>query len=91
MSMLDEKDFQKQKIKPETWKVIFRFAAKYRRAYAGVLGGSAFAGLMDLGMSFMTMWAIDGFMARRDDAGAAAFCRGCHRDGRSSSASRCPA
>jgi ATP-binding cassette subfamily B protein len=62
MSVIDERDFQKQKIKPETWKVILTFAGRYKKAYVGVLGGSAFAGIIDLGMSFMTMWAIDGFM-----------------------------
>ncbi len=62
MSMIEEKDYQHQKIKPETWKVIFKFAFKYKKAYAGVIGGSMFAGIIDLAMSFMTMWAIDGFM-----------------------------
>jgi ATP-binding cassette subfamily B protein len=61
--MIDEKDYQNQKIKPETWKVIFGFASRHKKAYAGVLGGSMLAGLVDLGLSFMTMWAIDGFMA----------------------------
>jgi ATP-binding cassette subfamily B protein len=63
MSTLEEKDFQKQKIKPETWKTILKFAARYKKAYVAILGGSMFAGLLDLAMSFMTMWAIDGFMA----------------------------
>jgi ATP-binding cassette subfamily B protein len=63
VSMLDEKDYQKQKIKLGTWKIILSFASKYKKAYAGVLGGSMFAGIIDLGMSFMTMWAIDSFMA----------------------------
>lgn len=64
MSMIDEKDFQKQKIKPDTWKVIFKFAGKYKKAYVKVLGGGMLIGVIDLGVSFMIMWAIDGFMAQ---------------------------
>ncbi|SHH48358.1 ATP-binding cassette, subfamily B [Sporobacter termitidis DSM 10068] len=63
MSMIDEKDFQNKKIRPDTWKVIFKFAANYKKSYVKVLGGGMLAGLIDLAMSFMTMWAIDGFMA----------------------------
>jgi ATP-binding cassette subfamily B protein len=63
VNTIDEKDFQKQKIRPETWRIILKFAARYKKAYAGVLGGSMLAGLFDLAMSFMSMWAIDGFMA----------------------------
>ncbi len=63
MSVIDEKDYQHQKIKPETWRVIFKFALNYKKAYVKVLGGSMLAGIVDLGMSFMTMWAIDGFMS----------------------------
>lgn len=63
MTMLDEKDFQKQKIKPETWKTIFSFAGKYKKAYAKVLGGGMLIGVLDLVMNFVSMWAIDSFMA----------------------------
>jgi ATP-binding cassette subfamily B protein len=61
--MIDDKDYQNQKINPQTWKVIFKIAVKYKKAYLRVLGGGMFSGILDLSMSFMTMWAIDRFMA----------------------------
>ncbi len=63
MSAIQEKDFQNQKINPQTWKTIFRFAAKRKKSYIFVIGGGLMAGIIDLVMSFMSMWAIDGFMA----------------------------
>ncbi|NLO47842.1 MAG: ABC transporter ATP-binding protein [Clostridiales bacterium] len=57
-----EKDFQNQKINPQTWKTIFKFAKKRKKAYFFVIGGGLTAGIADLAMSFMSMWAIDGFM-----------------------------
>jgi ATP-binding cassette subfamily B protein len=69
----DEKDFQKQKIKPETWKVIFSFAGKHKKAYARVFTGGMLIGVIDLVMSFITMWAIDGFMAKKTTEGLPLF------------------
>lgn len=63
MSSIVEKDYQSQKIKLDTWKVIFKVALRYKGAYARVVGGGMLAGIVDLCMSFMTMWAIDGFMS----------------------------
>jgi ATP-binding cassette subfamily B protein len=65
MSAIEEKDFQNQKINKQTWKTILKFARRYKKAYAGVIGGGMLAGIIDLSMSFMTMWAIDGFMAQK--------------------------
>jgi ATP-binding cassette, subfamily B, bacterial len=62
MSMIDEKDYQNKKINPQTWKVILKFALRYKKAYICIIGGGMIAGIVDLCMSFMTMWAIDGFM-----------------------------
>ena len=62
MSVIAEKDFQNRKINYGNWKTIFSFAGKYKRLFAGVLGGGTVVGILDLIMSFMTMWAIDGFM-----------------------------
>jgi ATP-binding cassette subfamily B protein len=62
--MIEEKDYQNQKINPQTWRVILEFALKYKKAYACIIGGGMLAGIIDLAMSFMSMWAIDGFMAR---------------------------
>jgi ATP-binding cassette subfamily B protein len=65
VSAIEEKDFQNQKINPQTWKIIFKFAAKRKKAYFFVIGGGLTAGIIDLIMSFMSMWAIDSFMAPR--------------------------
>jgi len=73
MDMIDEKDYQKQKIKPETWKTIFGFAGKYKKSYVKVIGGGMYIGVIDLLMSFITMWAIDGFMAAGSTKGLPLF------------------
>ena len=73
MDMIDEKDYQKQKIKPETWKTIFTFAGKYKKSYVKVLGGGMYIGVIDLLMSFIAMWAIDGFMAKGTTEGLPLF------------------
>jgi ATP-binding cassette subfamily B protein len=62
--MLEEKDYQNKKINPQTWKKLLGYAKPYRKNYALLLTGSMFAGIIDLIMSFMSMWAIDGFMYR---------------------------
>jgi ATP-binding cassette subfamily B protein len=63
MSAIQEKDYQNKKINPQTWRVILRYALRYKLAYACVIGGGMLAGIIDLCMSFMSMWAIDGYMA----------------------------
>jgi selenocysteine lyase/cysteine desulfurase len=42
--VIEEKDFQHQKIKLQTWKVIFSFAAGYKKVYGKLLGGSMLIG-----------------------------------------------
>jgi ABC-type bacteriocin/lantibiotic exporter with double-glycine peptidase domain len=63
--MLEEKDYQNRKINPQTWKRLLGYAKPYRKKYAILLTGSMAAGIIDLIMSFMSMWAIDGFMYRK--------------------------
>lgn len=60
--ILEEKDFQNQKINPQTWKIIFQFAFRRRKGFIIILFGGLIAGLMDLCSSLISMWAIDGFM-----------------------------
>ncbi len=62
--MPEEKDYQNRKINPQTWKRLLGYARPYRKKYALLLTGSMAAGIIDLIMSFMSMWAIDGFMYR---------------------------
>jgi ATP-binding cassette subfamily B protein len=59
---MEEKDFQLKKINPQTWKKILSYARPYKIRYAIILTGSMLVGIIDLLMSFMSMWAIDGFM-----------------------------
>ena len=60
--MNTEKDYQNQKINPKTWATILSFAARRKGGFAVILAGSMTAGIIDTAMSFMSMWAIDGFM-----------------------------
>ncbi len=63
--MLEEKNYQNRRINPQTWKRLLGYARPYRKKYAILLTGSMAAGIIDLIMSFMSMWAIDGFMYRK--------------------------
>ncbi len=58
-----EKDYQDQKINPKTWSTILRFASGRRKGFLVIILGGMLAGIIDTAMSFMSMWAIDGFMA----------------------------
>ncbi len=57
-----EKDYEGQRIDPKTWKSILRFAAPKKNYFLLILGGGMLAGIIDTLMSFMSRWAIDGFM-----------------------------
>ncbi|MDR3148497.1 MAG: ABC transporter ATP-binding protein/permease [Oscillospiraceae bacterium] len=59
---MTEKDFQAQKIKLSTWKILIGYAAKRKKTFMIVGLGGIIWGLADLSMSFMTMFAIDRFM-----------------------------
>ncbi len=61
--MSSEKDYEGQKINPQTWKTILRFAAARKKYFLLILGGGMLAGIIDTAMSFMSRWAIDGFMS----------------------------
>ena len=60
--MNEDKSYEGQKINPRTWRTILRFAAARKRAFLIILGGGMLAGVIDTAMSFMSRWAIDGFM-----------------------------
>ena len=60
--MNEEKDYEGQKIELKTWKTLLAFAAPRKNYYIIILIGSMFAGIIDTAMSFMSRWAIDGFM-----------------------------
>ncbi len=57
-----EKDYEGQRIDPKIWKSILRFAAPKKKYFLIILGGGMIAGIIDTLMSFMSRWAIDGFM-----------------------------
>jgi ATP-binding cassette subfamily B protein len=58
----EDKDYQGQKIDPKTWRTILSFAAGRGKYFILILGGGMLAGMIDTAMSFMSRWAIDGFM-----------------------------
>ena len=60
--MNEDKDYEGRKIDPKTWKTLLAFAAPRKHYYVVILIGSMFAGIIDTAMSFMSRWAIDGFM-----------------------------
>ena len=60
--MNEDKSYEGQKINPQTWKTILSFAAPRKKYFALILGGGMLAGIIDTAMSFMSRWAIDGFM-----------------------------
>ena len=60
--MSEEKSYEGQKINPKTWRTILSYAAARKKAFLVILGGGMLAGMIDTAMSFMSRWAIDGFM-----------------------------
>ena len=60
--MNEEKDYEGKKIDPQTWKTLLAFAAPKKKYYLIILLGSMAAGIIATAMSFMSRWAIDGFM-----------------------------
>ena len=60
--MNEEKDYEGRKIDPQTWKTLLSFAAPKKKYFIIILLGSMAAGIIDTLMSFMSRWAIDGFM-----------------------------
>ncbi|MDR0819621.1 MAG: ABC transporter ATP-binding protein/permease [Oscillospiraceae bacterium] len=70
---MQEKDFQAQKINPETWRTIFGYAKKRRNAFLVVFIGGVFWGLLDLLMSYLTKVAIDNYMTPMTFDGFPAF------------------
>lgn len=60
--MNEEKSYEGQKINPKTWKTILSFAAARKKYFYIILGGGMVAGMIDTAMSFLSRWAIDGFM-----------------------------
>ncbi len=62
MSAIKEKDYQGQHIDPHTWKTILSFGRSRWKYFIVIAGGGMVAGIIDLLMSLMSMWAIDGFM-----------------------------
>ena len=74
--MSEEKSYEGQKINPKTWRTILSYAAARKKAFLMILGGGMLAGMIDTAMSFMSRWAIDGFMipGSREHLGLFAFC-----------------
>ena len=73
--MNEDTDYEGQKINPKTWRTILSFAADRRKSFALILGGGMVAGIIDTAMSFLSRWAIDGFMipGSREHLGLFAF------------------
>jgi ATP-binding cassette subfamily B protein len=57
-----EKSFEGQKINPQTWKCILGFALSRKKYFPVIICGGMLTGVIDTAMSFMSRWAIDGFM-----------------------------
>ncbi len=74
--MNEDTNYEGQKINPKTWRTILSFAANRRRSFIVIMGGGMLAGIIDTAMSFMSRWAIDGFMipGSREHLGLFAFC-----------------
>ena len=60
--MMEEKDYEGRKIDPQTWRTILTFAAPKKRYFLMIVIGGMLAGIIDTAMSFLSRWAIDGFM-----------------------------
>ncbi len=60
--MSAEKSFEGQKINPQTWKCILGFALSRKKYFPVIICGGMLTGVIDTAMSFMSRWAIDGFM-----------------------------
>ncbi len=73
--MNEDTDYEGKKINPKTWRTILSFAANRRKSFVIILGGGMVAGIIDTAMSFMSRWAIDGFMipGSREHLGLFAF------------------
>ena len=61
--MMEEKDYEGQKIDPKTWRTILAFAAPKKNYFLIIVLGGMLAGIIDTAMSFLSRWAIDGFMS----------------------------
>ena len=74
--MNEDTDYEGKKINPKTWRTILSFAANRKKAFLLIVGGGMAAGIIDTAMSFMSRWAIDGFMipGSREHLGLFAFC-----------------
>ena len=74
--MNEDTNYEGQKINPKTWRTILSFAANRRKSFIIIMGGGMLAGIIDTAMSFMSRWAIDGFMipGSREHLGLFAFC-----------------
>ena len=74
--MNEDTNYEGQKINPKTWRTILSFAANRRKSFIVIMGGGMLAGIIDTAMSFMSRWAIDGFMipGSREHLGLFAFC-----------------
>ncbi len=73
--MSEDKSYEGQKINPKTWRTILSFAAGRKKHFLLIMGGGMLAGVIDTAMSFMSRWAIDGFMipGSREHLGLFAF------------------
>ena len=73
--MNEDTDYEGKKINPKTWRTILSFAANRRKSFIVIMGGGMLAGIIDTAMSFMSRWAIDGFMipGSREHLGLFAF------------------
>jgi ATP-binding cassette subfamily B protein len=74
--MNEDTNYEGQKINPKTWRTILSFAANRRKSFIVIMGGGMLAGIIDTAMSFMSRWAIDGFMipGSREHLGLFTFC-----------------
>jgi len=71
----EDVNYEERKINPKTWKTILSFAASRKYYFLLILCGGMLTGIVETAMSFISRWAIDGFMipGSRDHIGLFAF------------------
>lgn len=61
---MHERDYQEQKIDLNTWRSILSFASnKSKKNFLYILIWGMVAGVLELASSYLSMWAIDGFIS----------------------------
>lgn len=66
MSAIQEQDYQNRKVNFKTWKRILGYAATKKKYIFLAVSFGMLTGILDLLSSFVSMWAIDGFITPKN-------------------------